>query len=117
MEWISARSADELAISVLTFGELKRGVSALEPGRRRLELVVWLEEALSTFGDHILPIDMAVASAWAEVWTMHKRAGRAVGVVDELIAATALRRGLVIVTRNTRHFDASGCELSNPWSS
>jgi predicted nucleic acid-binding protein len=92
-------------------------VTSLAPGRRRAELDAWLIEGLASFKDRILPVDMMVASAWADVWALHKRIGRAVGVIDELIAATALAHGLIVVTRNARHFDASGCDLLVPWSS
>jgi predicted nucleic acid-binding protein len=117
LDWIAARDPADLAISALTFGELKRGVAALPLGRRRAELEAWLTEGLSSFADRILPVDLSVASAWAEVSALHKRLGRAVGVIDELIAATALAHGLIVVTRNFRDFEASGCELQVPWSS
>lgn len=116
MDWLAAQIPDDLAISALTFGELRRGVTALGPGRRRTELSAWLVEGLAFFGERILPIDLAVASAWADVWALHRRLGRPVGVVDELTAATALAHGLTVVTRNTRHFEVSGCDLLAPWS-
>ena len=89
---------------------------SIAPGRRRAELDAWLSEGVSSFRERILPVDTAVASAWADVWAQHKRLGRAVGVIDELIAATALAHGLIVVTRNARHFEASGCDLLVPWS-
>ena len=117
LEWLSAQDPRDLAISALTFGELKRGVAALGPGRRRAELDAWLSEGLTSFADRILPVDVAVASAWADVSALHKSLGRAVGVIDELIAATALAHGLIVVTRNAKDFEASGCDLLVPWSS
>lgn len=117
MRWIAAREPEELAISALTVGELSRGVSALDPGRRRTELSAWLAEALTFFGDRILPVDSIVAGVWAEVWVRHRKAARPTGVIDELTAATALSRGLVVVTRNVRHFQNSGCEFLSPWIS
>ena len=117
LDWLSAQDPNDLAVSALTFGELKRGITALAPGRRRTELGAWLTEGLTTFGDRILPVDVAVAAAWADVSGLHRSLGRAVGVVDELIAATALAHGLIVVTRNARDFEASGCDLLVPWSS
>jgi toxin FitB len=114
LDWLSAQDAADLAISTLTFGELRR---ALAPGRRRTELDAWLTEGLASFAERILPVDLAVASAWADVSDLHKSLGRAVGVVDELIAATALAHGLIVVTRNAKDFEASGCDLLVPWSS
>ncbi len=116
MGWLSIQSPDDLAISALTFGELKRGVAALEPGRRRDELLTWLLAGLASFGDRILPVDTAVASTWADVGALYRRLGRPAGAIDELIAATALTHDLIVVTRNRRHFEASGCELLSPWS-
>lgn len=116
LEWLASREPMDLAISTLTFGELKRGVAALDAGRRRVELSAWLSEWLSTFGDRILPVDLAVASAWAEVSGLNRRVGRPIGVIDELIAATALAHRLIVVTRNVRHFETSGCEVVAPWA-
>ena len=116
LDWLSAQAPDDLAISALTFGELKRGVSALAPGRRRTDLEAWLTEGLVSFGDRILAVDLSVASVWASVAAHHRSMGRAVGVIDELIAATALAHGLTVVTRNARDFEGSGCDLLVPWS-
>ena len=117
LDWLSARDPGDLAISALTFGELKRGVAALAPGRRRTELDAWLTEGLTSFANRVLPVDLAVASAWADISALHKSLGRAIGVIDELIAATALAHGLIVVTRNAKDFEASGCDLLVPWSS
>ena len=117
LQWLSAQDPNDLAMSVLTFGELKRGVGVLAPGRRRTDLEAWLTEGLVSFGDRILPVDLSVTAAWADVSALHRGAGRAVGVIDELIAATALAHGLTVVTRNGRDFEASGCDLLVPWSS
>ncbi|HTX48821.1 MAG TPA: type II toxin-antitoxin system VapC family toxin [Caulobacteraceae bacterium] len=116
MRWIDGRDPDELAISALTYGELTRGIASLADGRRRSELSAWLAEALTFFGDRILPVDVGVAAAWAEVWLTHRRLGKSVGVVDELTAATAMAHGLAVVTRNVRDFEHSGCDLLTPWS-
>jgi predicted nucleic acid-binding protein len=91
LAWLSAQDAGDLAISALTFGESKRGVGALAPGRRRVELEAWLTEGLVSFGDRILAVHLSVASAWASVAAHHRSVGRAVGVIDELIAATRWR--------------------------
>jgi predicted nucleic acid-binding protein len=117
MRWIAEREPAELAITVLTYSELTRGIISLDPGRRRAELTEWLAEALTFFSDRVLQIDLDVAATWAEVWVKHRKLGRGVGVVDELTAASAITHGLVVVTRNVSDFEHSGCELLNPWSS
>jgi predicted nucleic acid-binding protein len=114
-DWLNARDPVDLAMSAMTFGELRRGVTALAPGARRTALHAWLTEGVASFGDRILPVDIGVASAWAELCVMHRRLGRVVGVMDELIAATALTHRLILVTRNIRHFEASGCQMLSPW--
>jgi predicted nucleic acid-binding protein len=116
LAWLNARESADLAISAMTFGELKRGVTALSPGQRKTGLETWLAEGVSVFGERILPVDLAVASAWAAVCVRHRRLGRVVGVIDELIAATALTHGLVVITRNVLDFDASGCRCLSPWT-
>jgi predicted nucleic acid-binding protein len=116
MRWLNDQRADDLYISVLSLGELKRGVATLQPGARRASIEAWLSEALVLFGSRILPIDAPVATAWAEVSLNHRRQRLTVGAVDELIAATALAHDLTVVTRNRRYFSASGCRVLSPWS-
>ena len=108
---------DRLHVSVLTIGELERGVLRLAPGRRRDGLNASVELLIADYGRRILPIDLPVARAWSSVAEKNRQSGRIVGAVDELIAATAIANDLVLVTRNVSHFDKSGCKLLCPWSS
>jgi len=117
LEWLTRQEASDLHVSVLTVGELRRGVLALDPGRKRAELARWVDYALGGFQGRVLPVGEDIASLWARLWDENQRAGRKVGVVDELIAATALAHDLTLVTRNTRHFEHSGCRLLSPWAS
>jgi predicted nucleic acid-binding protein len=107
---------DQLHVSVLTIGELDRGVIRLAPGRRRDHLRDSLELLIADYGRRILPIDLAVARAWSSVAETNRRSGLIVGAVDELIAATAIAHDLVLVSRNVGHFSKSGCKLLCPWS-
>lgn len=116
MDWLRRQVSEDLAISALTVGELRRGVALLEAGRRRSNLTAWLAEGLASFGERILPVDARVASVWAEVWLRHRQASRVVGAVDELIAATALTFDLALITRNRRDFEGAGCEVVSPWN-
>lgn len=116
MAWLQAQEAQSLGISVLTLGELRHGLSALPIGGKRSQLETWFIEALTAFGDRVLPVDVPVVMAWADLALAHKRSGRAVSAVDELIAATALAHNLTVVTRNVRDFAASGCKLHTPWT-
>lgn len=114
--WIMAQDDADLAASVLTLGELRRGARLLSEGVRRSGIDVWILEVMVQFRDRILSVDYAVAAAWAEVSVRHKRLGLVVGAIDELIAATALVHDLTLVTRNLRHFDHAGCKILCPWS-
>lgn len=99
-------------VSVLTLGEIRKGCATLGEGRRRARLNVWLETELPAWaGDRILPVDAAVADTWGRLMACPER----IPAVDGLIAATALRHGLTVVTRNEADFLATGVELLNPW--
>ena len=110
--FLSAVGAEGLFLSVLTLGELRKGVAL----KRRtdplaaIELGMWVEGIETNFADRILPIDSATALRWGEL-----SAGRSLPVIDMLIAATALNRDLTLVTRNTRDFESSGALLLDPW--
>lgn len=114
VEWVERRPATTLHLSVLTLGELRKGIEALAAGERRRALSDWLEvELAGFFAGRLLPIDAAVADRWGRLVA---DAGRPVPAIDSLLAATALTHGLVLVTRNVRDFEFAGLELVNPWS-
>ena len=101
-----------LFLSVLTLGELRKGVEA----RRRSDpavadsLAAWVDGIETNFADRVLPIDAAAARLWGEL-----SARRNLPVIDTLMAATAIVRGLTLVTRNTRDVSATGVSLLDPW--
>lgn len=114
--WLGSRNAGDLHVSALTLGELMRGAALLDVGSRRARIEAWIIEACAVFADRVLPIDVSVAGVWAGVSLMHRKRGLVAGAVDELIAATAIANDLTLVTRNTKHFEASGCRLLSPWT-
>jgi len=107
---------DALFLSVITLGELTKGVASLPESRRRTELRSWLMGLEQRFADRILGIDADVTHLWGELTARTQAQGVRVPVGDGLIAATALRRGLTVVTRNTRHVAASGAVILDPWN-
>lgn len=105
-----------MSISVLTIAELGRGVLRQASSGPTEHLVAFVERVLRIYAANILPVDLAVAERWAELAESNRARGLTVGIVDELIAATAIVHDLTLVTRNVRHFEHSGCRLVRPWS-
>jgi toxin FitB len=116
LEWLDAADEDLLYLSVLTLGEIRKGIAALPQGRRRSLLEAWLEMGLRTrFAPRILAIDEPIADRWGAITGEAVRRGRALSAIDALLAATALHHNLTIVSRNVRHFAAIHVPILNPW--
>lgn len=115
VRWFRDVPSDALHVSVLSLGEIRRGVERLAAGARREKLRVWLEAELPDwFEDRVLSIDAAVADRWGRLLV---ETGRPVPAVDSLLAATALYHELRFVTRNKADFDFPGLDVVDPWSS
>ena len=100
--WIEATDERLLHLSVLTLGEIRRGVAALPQTRRRATLEAWLETDLSSrFHGRILAIDSTVADRWGLLTAQAQKKGIVLPVIDGLLAATALQHNLTFVTRDT----------------
>jgi predicted nucleic acid-binding protein len=112
VDFLATADDEALFLSVVTLGELRKGLQA----KRRTdpavadELAGWVDGIEQLFADRILPIDVAAARLWGEL-----SAARSAPVVDMLIAATAITRGLTLVTRNVRDFQVAGASLIDPW--
>ncbi len=112
--WFKAVPDEAMFLSVLTLGEIRKGVDLLPPGSRREKLRVWLETGLPAwFGARLLPVDAQVADRWGRLLA---EAGRPLAAIDSLIAATALCHDLRLVTRNAPDFALPGLEVIDPWS-
>jgi predicted nucleic acid-binding protein len=113
VRWFADRPASTLYLSVLTLGELRKGVDGIVDARRRLALLDWLETDLPAFfAGRILAVDSLVADRWGRLMA---QAGRPVPVVDSLLVATALQHDLILVTRNVRDVADLGARVLNPW--
>lgn len=113
VRWFEQRPPELLYLSVLTLGEIRKGVELRAPDARQVALQEWLETQLPRFfGRRILGIDTATAERWGRLTAL---AGRPVPCVDGLLAATALQHDLVLVTRNVADFSGLGVRLLNPW--
>ncbi len=114
IDWIKSLPPQALHISVLTVGEIRKGVETVSDHNRREKLRLWLENELPEwFEDRILPINLEVAERWGRI---QHEIGRPVSAIDSLLAATALHYELRMVTRNTKDFDFPSLEIINPWN-
>jgi len=112
--WLAAHEPSGFFVSVITLGEIQRGISAV---RRRepdfaIRLGEWLNSLRSSYAERLLPVTTQIALRWGELAAVLGNDG-----YDLLIAATALEHDLTIATRNLRHFDSTGARLLDPFES
>jgi predicted nucleic acid-binding protein len=114
--WISGVEESKLFLSVLTIGELLKGIEKLPDGGRRETLLQWVNEDLQErFNGRIAIFDLHAAAVWAKIQADAEMAGKVMPVMDSMIAATAIANGLAVATRNISDMEASGAVLINPW--
>lgn len=104
-----------LYLSVITIGELAKGIGLLPKSKKRTQLEDWLSGLESEFSSSILPITTDIAQLWGELLASSQLQGKSRPVIDTLIAATALTHGLKLVTRNEADFEHTGVRIVNPW--
>ncbi len=102
-------------LSVITIGELEKGIALLEDGGRKVSLQAWISELQQGFQERILPVDLNVSLRWGQLTAHCRRIGFTLPMADGLIAATALEHRLRLMTRNVKDFQASGVSVINPW--
>ena len=105
----------DLFISVISVGELVKGVSLLGEGRRKKELLAWIGALEHSFADRILSVDQETAHIWGEVTAKARKIGKTIPACDGLIASAAIRHGLHILTRNSSDFEPTGVLILDPW--
>jgi len=115
-EWMNRQDEDTLFLSVLTFGEIRKGTALLPAGRKRTQLERWVDLDLrARFAARLLPITAEITELWGTMAAESQQKGIALAIIDGLIAATAKHHGLTIVTRNARDFQMWGIPVINPW--
>jgi predicted nucleic acid-binding protein len=116
LAWLKLQSNDRLFLSVMSLGEIEKGIAKCPDEKRREQLVIWLENDLTRrFQQRILPVSLQIASVWGQMTGDSERLGRSLPVVDALIAATAKVADLTVATRNTRDFERCSVRVFNPW--
>lgn len=106
---------DDLFVSVISIGEITKGIEFLDDSRRKRDLQSWLQTLERDYASRILSVDREAGHIWGELTAAAQKRGKIVASNDGLIAATARRHGLHIMTRNIADFETTGAMLINPW--
>lgn len=116
LAWLSEQNEDSLFLSILTFGEIQKGIEKASDQTRKQKLKLWLEDDLKKrFEGRIIPIDLKVVTHWGAIQGAAELAGKSMPTMDGLIAVSGLVYNCVVVTRNTADMEQSTAELFNPW--
>lgn len=114
LSWFESIPNQSIYLSVLTLGEIRKGIEKTELKERKEKLKLWLENELPAwFENRILPIDAQIADRWGQLQAQVKHL---IPAIDSLIAATALHYNLCIVTRNEQDFKFPLLQVINPWN-
>lgn len=117
LEWFAQQDELSLYLSTLSLGELKRGIEKLAASKRKTFLQKWLPvNVIQRFGDRVLSPDADVCLRWGEMQAQLEKQGKPMPAIDGLLAATALRHQLTVVTRNIKDMESCGVALINPWA-
>ena len=116
VKWIDSLDSDDICLSVITIGEIRKGVERLPESHRKSKLRQWLAgDLLSRFADRILPLDVAAMLKWGDMMAGLEKSGVTLPAIDSLLAAQALLHQCMLVTRNTKDFRGTGVPLFDPW--
>lgn len=113
---VEALDSEDLFLSVVSMGEIAKGIALLKDTKKKDDLLVWMQALEADYADRVLVVDLETSHIWGELTAEAQRAGNIVPTSDGLIAATARRHGLHVMTRNTEHFKAAGVLLLDPWT-
>ena len=118
LDWMKRADENSLYLSVLTIGELEKGIAKLPASSRRTRLETWVRHDLANrFRERLLAIDGTIAATWGKMAGVAEARGKPLPVIDGLIAATGLAHDLTVATRNIEDFERCGARCFNPWVS
>lgn len=116
-DFIRNAGKQNLFLSVMTIGEICKGIDLLPASKKRASLESWLEiQVREWFAGRILPVSEAIAERWGHLSAAARKRGVTLAVVDGVLAATAIEHGLILVTRDTNDYAGLGVTLLNPWN-
>lgn len=116
LDWLDAQDPNSIYLSVITIGEIQKGIEQLPASPRKTTLQMWLtDDLLARFHGHILQLDINVLLLWGQFTGRLATSGRPLAALDSLIAALALYHRCTLVTRNEADFLDTGVTLYNPW--
>jgi len=117
VKWFAHQDELSMYLSVITFGELRKGIEKLPDSKRKKELNRWVKEDLNQrFKNRVLNITIEEVNKWGEILATAEKSGFSLPAIDSLIAATAKVHDLSVVTRNTQDMEGSGVDVINPWA-
>ncbi len=115
INWINQIPDKRLFLSVITIGEIRKGITKLQNSNKKHQLTNWLNTLLEDYQARIYPVDLAVAESWGSIQGKAEDNGTPVATADSLIAAVAQAHNLIVVTRNEKDFSPTNVTILNPW--
>jgi len=115
LQWLDSQDESKLYLSVLTVGEIRKGITRLESSKKKAELEKWLEKLRTRFSRRILALSERTFLVWGKMYGEFEKKGIVRPAFDSLLEATALEHDLIFVTRNVKNFQHSSVTILNPW--
>ncbi|MAT43979.1 MAG: VapC toxin family PIN domain ribonuclease [Anaerolineaceae bacterium] len=116
IQWLDTMDESSLFLSVITVGEIQRGITRLVESRRQKELIIWMDTVINQrFQHRILSITAQTMLTWGALTARLEKEGHPMPVMDSLIAATVIENNLSLITRNVADFSQCGIQIINPW--
>ncbi len=114
--YVDLLDPEDVFLSVITIGEIVKGIEKLPKSRRKTDLQSWLkEDLLVRFEGNVVALDTDILIAWGALTARLESVGKTMPAIDSLIAASALAKKMTLVTRNVGDFEGATVEIVNPW--